>query len=565
MTRQYIGLEPLASSNNENRQDFVATNGQTVFTIGYTPGFLDVFVNGSKLTKATDFTATNGTSFTLTLPCTLYDEVSALARYANTPNGSYSQAQSDAMYALKSGSTKTGTDVSSFDGVQNRVGIDPSPIYKVVLSTMTGGALFNLVGEAIMEAYLHNISPFQTSANVWDWNPAGRDDTGSCVLEVVLTESGRKLKYYAASNTAGTAPVFQLVDAQDLSVGYQSNSIGRNVIVNGGCEVSQVNGTTLITPLTNSYPIDNLNTIYTVASKLQTQQVSNALNSLGAISALTTSVLAQYTPTSVDRFVHYFPIEGLNFARFQYGTAYAKAGSLQFKARVSVAGTYSGAIVNYSGGRSYPFTFVLAANTDTLVTIPNIPGDTAGTWATINTGAAYVTFDLGCVASWKGTAGTWAASTYYGATGATNIVSQVNGSTLTITDVQFEVGAFCTTYERKLYDQVLRECQRYLPYWSSASSASIGMSAAYTATTAYTSIPLPVPSRIPCTGAVFSANNLFISYINSATYVSSGLSGSTFTTSAVEISQTIAGATGGQSGFLRYNVAGSFYLTGAQI
>jgi hypothetical protein len=51
----------------------------------------------------------------------------------------------------------------------------------------------------------------------------------------------------------------------------------------------------------------------------------------------------------------------------------------------------------------------------------------------------------------------------FGSTSSTvNLVSQVNGSTLTITDVQFEVGSFCTTFERKLYDQVLRECQRYL-------------------------------------------------------------------------------------------------------
>lgn len=46
----------------------VASNGQTVFTVpngGYTAGFLDVFVNGIRFVAGDDFTATNGTTFTL--------------------------------------------------------------------------------------------------------------------------------------------------------------------------------------------------------------------------------------------------------------------------------------------------------------------------------------------------------------------------------------------------------------------------------------------------------------------------------------------------------------------
>jgi hypothetical protein len=42
------------------------TNGQTTFTLNYTVGFIQVFVNGVKLINGTDFTATNGTSIELT-------------------------------------------------------------------------------------------------------------------------------------------------------------------------------------------------------------------------------------------------------------------------------------------------------------------------------------------------------------------------------------------------------------------------------------------------------------------------------------------------------------------
>ena len=44
---------------------FTATAGQTSFSVNYTPNFIDVFLNGVKLTSS-EFTATNGTSIVLT-------------------------------------------------------------------------------------------------------------------------------------------------------------------------------------------------------------------------------------------------------------------------------------------------------------------------------------------------------------------------------------------------------------------------------------------------------------------------------------------------------------------
>jgi hypothetical protein len=62
----YIGNEPIVSATR-TVTEVTATAGQTVFTAngGYTVGFLDVFINGSKLTSA-DFTATDGSTVTLT-------------------------------------------------------------------------------------------------------------------------------------------------------------------------------------------------------------------------------------------------------------------------------------------------------------------------------------------------------------------------------------------------------------------------------------------------------------------------------------------------------------------
>jgi hypothetical protein len=62
------------------RNTYTATSGQTLFTFaqGYTVGYLDVYRNGVRLSSGTDFTATNGSTFTLTVGATLSDEIEAI-------------------------------------------------------------------------------------------------------------------------------------------------------------------------------------------------------------------------------------------------------------------------------------------------------------------------------------------------------------------------------------------------------------------------------------------------------------------------------------------------------
>ena len=58
----YIGRAPSDSAVQVARQNFTPTGVQTNFTFdaGYTPGYLDVYLNGAKLVVAQDFTATDG-------------------------------------------------------------------------------------------------------------------------------------------------------------------------------------------------------------------------------------------------------------------------------------------------------------------------------------------------------------------------------------------------------------------------------------------------------------------------------------------------------------------------
>jgi hypothetical protein len=62
---------------------FTATASQTTFSVTYTVGFMDVYLNGVKLT-VTDFTATNGTTVVLAVAAALNDIVETVAWTVST-------------------------------------------------------------------------------------------------------------------------------------------------------------------------------------------------------------------------------------------------------------------------------------------------------------------------------------------------------------------------------------------------------------------------------------------------------------------------------------------------
>ena len=74
----YIGTQPVPQAT-QTRDSFTATANQTSFaTSGYTPEFLDVFLNGVKLAAA-DYTATNGSDVVLASGATVNDILEVVA------------------------------------------------------------------------------------------------------------------------------------------------------------------------------------------------------------------------------------------------------------------------------------------------------------------------------------------------------------------------------------------------------------------------------------------------------------------------------------------------------
>ena len=87
----YIGTQPVPQAT-QTRDVFTATSGQTSFaTSGYTPSFLDVFLNGVHLQNGTDYTASNGSDVVLTVGAATSDvlEVVSYTTFETANSGGY--------------------------------------------------------------------------------------------------------------------------------------------------------------------------------------------------------------------------------------------------------------------------------------------------------------------------------------------------------------------------------------------------------------------------------------------------------------------------------------------
>jgi hypothetical protein len=203
--------------------------------------------------------------------------------------------------------------------------------------------------------------------------------------------------------------------------------------------------------------------------------------------------LSAYSVTSSDVFSIFQSIEGFNSADLGWGAAGAQPVTLSFWARSSLTGTFGGALKNSAGNRSYPFSYTIsAANTWEYKTVI-VAGDTTGTWLTNNGIGVSVVFSFGVGSTSSGTAGSWAASDLWSATGATSVVG-TNGATFYITGVQLEAGSVATPFERRDFGRELMMCQRYFQRLDMNDGAGlVGM--AGSSTFGLVQYPLPVAMR----------------------------------------------------------------------
>ena len=267
----------------------------------------------------------------------------------------------------------------------------------------------------------------------------------------------------------------------------------QNRIINGAMVINQrALGT--VTVDSSVYTTDRWQANQTAAGKYSVQNSATAPT--GFTNSYLATSLSAYSVSSSDIFFFQQNIEGYNIADLGWGTASAATVTLSFRVRSSLTGTFGGALANSAHNRSYPFSYTISAADTWETKSITIAGDTSGTWLTTNGIGIQVIFGLGGGSTRSGTAGAWAASTLYTATGATSVVG-TNGATFYITGVQLEVGSTATSFDYRPYTTELQLCQRYY-YKVTASAANDGFSAGgqcYNTTGAVLSIPFPVTMR----------------------------------------------------------------------
>ncbi len=288
------------------------------------------------------------------------------------------------------------------------------------------------------------------------------------------------------------------VDQGLLSTNAQYTGF-KNRLINSAMVIDQRNAGASVTATTaNLYTLDRWQSVASVTSKFTVQQNAGSVtppagftNYLGCTSSAATSLGA------TDNYQIVQTIEGFNSADLAWGTANAQTVTLSFWVRSSLTGTFGGAITNYSLNRGYPFTFAISsANTWEQKSI-TITGDTSGSWNNgTNSGGVVLRFSLGTGTTYSGTAGAWAGSQLFSATGATSVVG-TNGATFYITGVQLEKGSTATSFDYRPYSAELAMCQRY--YFKNSGAPQylrIGTGPAGSSTQGNTTVFMQTPMRV---------------------------------------------------------------------
>ncbi len=216
----YIGNSPgVASQRIVN--SFTATQGQTLFTpsSGYSLGYLDIYLNGAKLVNGQDYTASNGTTFTLTQAAALNDVVESVAYIPRGLSDGYLKSEVDA-FAVKLTGDQTIAGVKALNGGFYN-GAQTIIASATTLSNTNLGGFIELVSNSFTLTLPNPALCNGGGLTIWNNGPA-------CTL---AAPSGNF--YGPFGNSAATIPIPNQVTYNLRSDGYNwiivnSQSVGAN-------------------------------------------------------------------------------------------------------------------------------------------------------------------------------------------------------------------------------------------------------------------------------------------------------------------------------------------------
>jgi hypothetical protein len=204
----YIGNFPVPQAT-QTRDTFTATAGQTSSeTSGYTPSFLDVFINGVHLVNGTDYTARNGSEVVLT-------------------SGA---ADGDVLEVLSFGTFQTGDFVPTSGGTFNGSVTVPS-LTSTNAITASGGVYLGGTGlDNLLEDYETGTWTPQVAGGSGGTNPTmGSDNAGWYVRVGNVVHIGGTIHATNAGCILGSTIVSGLPFLIQGTLGHRSSgSLGAN-------------------------------------------------------------------------------------------------------------------------------------------------------------------------------------------------------------------------------------------------------------------------------------------------------------------------------------------------
>lgn len=287
---------------------------------------------------------------------------------------------------------------------------------------------------------------------------------------------------------------------------FSSGSMwGRNKIINPSFTINQRGVVGSIN--TSGYPVDRWHFAVSGGynSKIGIQLATGAADfsqiSDNYVYAFCSTTFA--SPAAGDYAMLRQFIEGYNVAELAWGTAQAKPITISFKANSTGAAapfTMCVYVRNLDNTRSHVVPVTINGTGRYSVTIP---GCTDGTWNKTNGIGMEVGFTFGSGSTYVAPASkTWHAASYIAVAGQSNIATNTN-NTVSLTDVQVEVGTVATPIEWRPFGLEFALCQRYYQttYLVDSSYQAAGIDRAVT-------IPLSIQMRAnPSVSATAAGTN----------------------------------------------------------
>ena len=260
-------------------------------------------------------------------------------------------------------------------------------------------------------------------------------------------------------------------DLADLGGSADAGGLtGRNMVINGAFPIFQ-RGTSATTVNGNDiFAADRFKGWANGGGTFTVEQSTDVPNNEFEFSAKLTNTATDGSVAAGDFYAYATDIEGYNVSQLAYGNSDAKAVTLSFWVKSSLAGTYCIALYSTTANRSHIKEYTISsANTWEKKTITISSGDTTGSWNRTNGNGLRIYWDFGSGSTYQASADTWLASQDFSTTNQAAWIGSAS-ATFYITGIQLEVGQAATPFEHRSYGEELALCQRY--YYESGGTAT---------------------------------------------------------------------------------------------